>query len=135
MKKKTISIILSISFIGGSLIYLLISGFDDTIVYYKTVDELLANPKRFETNPVRINGVLTPGSVQMKKGTNEYHFQLTKRKKILKVKFLGILPDTMQENNELIVHGVFDSQKNIFIASEILTKCPSKYEAEAKAIK
>jgi cytochrome c-type biogenesis protein CcmE len=133
--KKKLPMILTIAVLAGGLIYLLAAGFDDTVVYYKTVDELLANPARFETRPVRINGVLVAGSVRAKPGTNEYRFLLTKRNQTLEVSFSGVLPDTMQEGQELVVHGVFNASEKIFHASEILTKCPSKYESQAKSIR
>ena len=40
--KKKLPAILSILAVIGAVAYLLISGFDDTVVYYKTVNELLA---------------------------------------------------------------------------------------------
>ena len=49
------------------------------------------------------------------------------------VSYEGVLPDTMQEGQELVVHGVYDGVAKTFRAKEILTKCPSKYEAKAKA--
>jgi cytochrome c-type biogenesis protein CcmE len=133
--KKKAPMFLTIGVLAGGIIYLLTAGFDDTVVYYKTVDELLANPARFETRPVRINGVLVAGSVRAKPGTNEYRFQLAKRDKHLEVSYSGVLPDTMQEGQELVVHGVFNASEKVFQASEILTKCPSKYESQAKSIR
>ena len=132
--RKLISTLASIGIVVGAAVYLLVSGFDDTVVYYKTVDELMAAPERFETRPVRINGRLVPGSVQVKPDTREYRFKLIKRQKQLTVAFSGILPDTMQEGQDLVVQGVYDVSRRLFIASEVLTKCPSKYEAEAAAI-
>ncbi len=133
--KKAVSIVLTAVAVAGAVIYLLVSGFDDTVVYYKTVDELLADPGRFETRAVRINGVLVPGSVKAKPGTKDYRFQITKRRQVLDVAYSGILPDTMLEDKELVVEGVYDRSRSRFLASEILTKCPSKYESEAQAIK
>jgi cytochrome c-type biogenesis protein CcmE len=133
MKKKTITALLSIVAVIGAVIYLLVSGFDDTVVYYKTVNELLADPGRFETRPVRINGILVKDSVRAKPGTDEYIFQLIKKNQTLDVAYRGILPDTMQDGRELVVQGVYDSRAKIFNASEVLTKCPSKYEAKAEA--
>lgn len=133
-RNRLISIVLSIVIAGGAAVYLLVSGFDDTVVYYKTVDELLKEPKRFEMRPVRINGRLVPDSVQMKPNTSEYRFTLVKRQKELIVVYEGILPDTMKEGQDLVVQGTFDIERNIFVANEVLTKCPSKYEAEAAAI-
>lgn len=133
-KSRTVSVLISIAIAVSAACYLLISGFDDTVVYYKTVDELLAEPERYSSRPVRINGRLLPDSVQIKPNTNEYRFKLTKRSDVVTVSYDGILPDTMIEGKDLVVQGVFDTQKHIFVASEILTKCPSKYEAEAVAI-
>lgn len=133
--KKAVSIALTVLAVTGAVIYLLVSGLDDTVVYYKTVDELLADPGRFETRPVRINGVLVPGSIKAKPGTEDYLFQITKRQQVLNVAYSGILPDTMLEDQELVVQGVYDGAEARFQASEILTKCPSKYEAEAQAIR
>lgn len=132
MKRKAASVVLTIAVLAGGVLYLLVFGFDDTVVYYKTVDELLSDPARFETRPVRINGTLVKGSVTTRPGTDEFRFRLKKRKSIVDVSYFGVLPDTMIEDRELVVHGVFDSKAKIFKASEILTKCPSKYEAEAK---
>ena len=73
------------------------------------------------------------GSLRSKPGTNEFRFQLSKRDTKLDVSYEGVLPDTMQEGQELVVHGVYDSASKTFRAKEILTKCPSKYEAQAKA--
>lgn len=133
-RKKIVPALLTVAIVAGGLVYLLVAGFDDTVVYYKTVDELLAEPARFESRPVRINGVLVSGSVKSKLGTDEYRFQLTKRQQVVDVTYSGILPDTMREGQELVVQGMYNPARRTFDASEILTKCPSKYEAQAKAI-
>jgi cytochrome c-type biogenesis protein CcmE len=133
-KRKLISTLFGIVFAGGAALYLLFSGFDDTVIYYKTVDELLTTPERFETRPVRINGRLVPNSVNVKPNTNEYRFKLVKRTKELTVAYSGILPDTMQEGQDLVVQGIYDRKTGLFLASEVLTKCPSKYDAEAASI-
>ncbi len=133
-KRKIISTVFSLLVALGAAAYLLVSGFDDTVVYYKTVDELLEKPARFTSRPVRINGRLVPRSVQMKPGTSQYRFSLEKRNKTLVVSYNGILPDTMTEGQDLVVQGTFDAARQIFVATEVLTKCPSKYEAEAAAI-
>lgn len=132
--KKTISIILTVLVVIGGLSYLMLSSFDDNVVYYKTVDELLDDASRFHGRSVRINGVLVPGSVQQKPGTNQYRFQLTKRGKKIDIEYSGILPDSMREGSELIVQGVLNQRSTFFTASEILTKCPSKHEARAQAL-
>jgi cytochrome c-type biogenesis protein CcmE len=41
-------------------------------------------------------------------------------------------PDTFQESFDVSVEGIWDAKQNRFVADRILTKCPSKYESEAK---
>lgn len=41
-------------------------------------------------------------------------------------------PDTFQVSYDVSVEGRWDSERNAFVARQIFTKCPSKYEAEAK---
>ena len=131
---KIVQLGISLVFGFGAAAYLLVSGFDDTVVYYKTVDELLVDTARFETRPVRINGRLVPGSVQVKPGTSHHRFSLEKRDMQVVVSYEGILPDTMAEGQDIVVQGTYNASKKEFVATEVLTKCPSKYEAEAAAI-
>ncbi len=133
-KNKVISVILSVVVVLGALTYLMVSSFGETMIYYKTVNELLAEPQRFENRPVRINGVLVSGSIRQKPGTDQFRFKLKKQGQILEVAYAGILPDAMQPDRELVVQGKLQTGHKLFVASEILTKCPSKHEAKAKAI-
>ena len=133
MSSKAIKIVISVVVVAGALSYLLFSSFGSSMVYYKTVDELLGEPERFAGQPIRINGVLVPGSVRQKPGTDEFRFQLKKNDQALDVEYSGILPDAMQDGRELVVHGALQPNERRFVASEILTRCPSKYEAEAEA--
>jgi cytochrome c-type biogenesis protein CcmE len=41
-------------------------------------------------------------------------------------------PDTFQVSYDVAVEGTWDAANNRFAAEKILTKCPSKYEDEAK---
>ena len=41
-------------------------------------------------------------------------------------------PDTFQEEYDVAVQGRWDPTERRFVAEQIFTKCPSKYEAEAK---
>lgn len=130
---KIASVIVTVLVIGGGLVYLLSSSFGDSMVYYKTVDELLAEKGRFEGRTVRINGVLEERSIRQNPSTGEYRFTIAKGGKKIDVAYEGVLPDAMQPGREIVIHGRLAPQNETFQASEILTKCPSKYEAEAKS--
>ena len=134
MKPSTIiKILVTVLLVGGALTYLIMSSFDQSMVYYKTVEEVLTERSRFEGEPVRINGLLVEGSVKQKPGTDEFRFNLSKNGKTIEVAYSGILPDSMEPGRELVVQGTLEKGTNRLEASEILTKCPSKYEDVAKS--
>jgi cytochrome c-type biogenesis protein CcmE len=132
-RKLTLQILASVLVVGGGLVWLILSGAEDSMVYYKTVDELLTERTRFEGQPVRVNGLLAEGSVRSRPGTDRFRFDLVKNSARIAVEYAGILPDSMLPGRELVVQGVLQPGADLLLASEILTKCPSKYEEEARS--
>lgn len=131
-RKLALQLLASIAAVGGVIAALALSGTDGAMIYYKTVDELLAERERFEGRPIRVNGLLVEGSVRGRPGTDQYRFDLGKNAARIAVEFSGILPDTMLPGRELVVQGVLQPGADLLVASEIMTRCPSKYEEEAR---
>ena len=50
-------------------------------------------------------------------------------KQIIPVVYQGIIPDTFKDDSEVVVEGAYDSSEELFHATVLLAKCPSKYEA------
>ncbi len=125
--------VLIVLLIGGAVSWLLLSGNENAMVYYKTVEEVLQERARFEHEPVRMNGHLRDGSLARKPGTDAWRFILEKNGASLTVEFEGIFPDNAIPGRELVVEGTLIPDADTFRATQILTKCPSKYEARAKA--
>ncbi|MDZ7262551.1 MAG: cytochrome c maturation protein CcmE [candidate division KSB1 bacterium] len=120
-------------FIVGSLAilvivgYLILSGMRETTVYFLTVSELLAEGQSIYNTGVRVNGKVVAGSVKWNANTLELNFQLTDGKTSIPVVHRGVAPDLFQEGREVVVEGKWGSDQ-IFRATHLLTKCPSKYE-------
>lgn len=133
MNKKVIKALVTILVVAGAVSYLAFSSFEESMIYYKTVEETLQARDQFETTPVRVNGLLVPGSIKQKPNTDSFKFELQKNETILEIEYSGILPDTMTEGKELVVQGTLVPGKKTLAATEILTKCPSKYEKEAQS--
>ena len=131
--KNIIKAIITIFVVAGAIAWLVTSSFEDSMIYYRTVEEALAERLEFEKTPVRINGLLVPDSITQKPGTDQFRFKLKKNKSVIDIEYAGILPDTMREGKELVVEGTLIPGKNALDATEILTKCPSKYEKEAES--
>jgi cytochrome c-type biogenesis protein CcmE len=129
---KIVAIALSVIVVGGGLVYLVLSSVGESMVYYKTVEELLAERGRFEGREVRVNGQLVEGSLARKAGTDEFRFELVKNGKVIEVRYSGIIPDSMARSSEILVQGTLAAGRDELAASEIMTKCPSKYEDRAR---
>ncbi|PLX70256.1 MAG: cytochrome c biogenesis protein CcmE [Denitrovibrio sp.] len=111
--------------------YLLTTGFSSDSVYYLEVSEVLENPAKFNQKGMRVSGDVVTGTIvkDFKKQYLEFNMS-DEEGKAMKVIFNGIIPDTFKEDIEVIVEGKYDIDGQVFHAATVLTKCPSKYEAE-----
>ncbi|MDZ7333691.1 MAG: cytochrome c maturation protein CcmE [candidate division KSB1 bacterium] len=119
--------------IGGLIIFIVVvylfwSGMKDSSVYFLTVDEFFAQAHQLEGKGTRINGEVVPGSIQWDAPRLLLSFQLTDGNKVLNVQHKGVAPDTFQEGLSVVVEGKYEN--GTFNATQIMTKCPSKYEAK-----
>lgn len=118
----------------GAVSYLMFSGINDTMVYYYTVSELLADKSDLSGKGVRINGHVSPGKIQLDRKQSRVDFTVLEKSTslTLPVTYQGIIPDTFKDGAEVVVEGVYFADQHQFKATTLLAKCPSKYE-EAQA--
>ncbi len=119
--------------IGGMIIlivvaYLFWSGMKDSSVYFMTVHEFFSQIDQMEGKGTRVNGDIVPGSIKWDAPNILLTFQLTDGKNVLNVRHSGVAPDTFQEGLSVVVEGKYEN--GTFNATQIMTKCPSKYEAK-----
>jgi cytochrome c-type biogenesis protein CcmE len=119
--------------IGGTIIlivvaYLFWSGMKDSSVYFMTVNEFFNEIDQMEGKGTRVNGDIIPGSIKWDAPNLLLTFQLTDGKNVLNVRHNGVAPDTFQEGLSVVVEGKYEN--GTFNATQIMTKCPSKYEAK-----
>jgi cytochrome c-type biogenesis protein CcmE len=113
--------------------YLMVSGFSQESVYYLEVTEVLQNPDKFNKRGMRVSGDVVDGTVVKDFKKQYLEFSISDAEgKSMKVIYNGIIPDTFEEDVQVIVEGRYDKEKQIFNAATVLTKCPSKYEAEVE---
>ncbi len=141
MSRKLFQIVLSIALIGGSLTYLLSESLSDEIEYFHPVDVVLHQKSELSGKKFRMGGYVVKDSIFHKKGTLEYQFSVRPVPGMMKfgqyaeqsltVRYTGIVPDTFKDDAEVIVSGTLGGD-GVFLASDLLAKCPSKYEAAEK---
>lgn len=128
MRKK---VAISLIVVGGCVIYLLSQSFGEQMVYAKYVDELVRDQRQLEDRTVRLEGMVDEGSIENRPGTLEYRFRLSKGGKTLPVHYTGIVPDTFREGIGVVAQGRLN-RRGVFVADQVIAKCPSKYEMQSK---
>ena len=108
--------------------YLLLTSLRSTTVYYLTVAELRGMGTQAATQPIRVAGIVTPGTVTREQGGLELRFTMQDESGALPVVYHGpIVPDIFGEYVEVVVEGKL-SDDGSFTANTLLAKCPSRFE-------
>jgi len=119
----------------GAIAFLLISSFQSNAMYYLTVPELKTQAQTegaaFYNRIVRVSGPLHKESIDWNAKTMTLKFHIDESGDMFPVAFVGPVPDTLQNGETVVVEGKYTSE-GIFNATNILVKCPSKYEEEKK---
>ncbi|MBV9948040.1 MAG: cytochrome c maturation protein CcmE [Myxococcales bacterium] len=115
---------------------LVLTGMQDKAIYSKPVDELLAQKGKFIGRPVRAEGTLVHGTLVKRDVPCEYRFSIEKSGTVLPVRFAQcVVPDTFRDMPDtdvgVTVEGELTSD-DTFEATNVLAKCPSKYEMQQK---
>ena len=109
---------------------LLYSTMGESLEYYKKVDEVMANPQEWHGKALQIHGYAK--DVGRKRDSLDWQFDITNNGKVVRARYTGVTPDTFKNDSEVVVKGRL-SQDNVFHATEIIAKCPSKYDPAAAA--
>lgn len=129
--------------IGGVVVtglvgYLMVTGMQESMVYYHTPTELVAqsaaDPSYADVG-VKVGGRVVPETVDFNERTLDLTFMLMDiehPETTFPVHYQGPLPDTFQEGGDVVVEGKYTPAGG-FEATTLLTKCGSRYEAGPEA--
>ena len=122
--------IVGAALIAAAVSYLVYAGIRTTSMYYFEVDEFLASREAHVGEAMRVKGWVRHGTMRWNARTNELAFELARKDDTdpVPVAYRGILPDMFSEGREVVVEGRY--QDGSLTARQIMTSCPSKYEAE-----
>jgi len=125
-KMKPILISMLIVSIVGYLVY---TGIRDTMTYYLSVSEVLAQTPDSRNQTLRIGGSVSPGSVEWDPKNLRLQFVIQDNqddKTGITVDYRGVVPDSFKPGREIIVEGTYTGDGK-FKATTIMPKCASKY--------
>ena len=120
---------------GGAIIvlavgYLIVSSVGGSTAYYLTVEEVKAKGPSERT--VRVNGNVVGETIEWNAQELMLRFSIADASGSLAVIYHGPRPDMLKGDAEAIVEGRY-IEGGSFEASNLLLKCPSKYEGAATA--
>ncbi len=153
-KKVNLKVILGGFVILAALLWLVISATRSSSQYFMTVEEIQSRAAELEGKSLRLSGAVIGESIQYDAEKLQLSFdivQIPGDHKVIKamggmakvlaeaaadpslpkisVYYEGVRPDLLQHEAQAIVTGKLGAD-GVFQASELLLKCPSKYEAE-----
>jgi cytochrome c-type biogenesis protein CcmE len=118
---------------GGVLLaavgFLVFNALGSSMAYFVTVGELQSSGKDLTGQQLRVGGDVLPGSISKSGIGEELHFTVTDGNHTLPVVYNGTVPDIFKEDVEVVVEGTLRPDGTLE-ASNVLTKCPSKFEAD-----
>lgn len=135
-----------------AIVYLIVTSTQANAQYFLTIDELLIQKENLQNQQVRVSGAVIGDSIIVENETMQVQFTLVQipgdPKVIaemggigevlhravndpalsrLDVVYRGVKPDLLQNEAQAIVTGSLN-EKGIFVAEEVLLKCPARYE-------
>jgi cytochrome c-type biogenesis protein CcmE len=116
--------------------WLMYTGIRETSAYYLTIQEFLPKKSEYGNMALRVAGRVRPGSIDYDARTLDLKFDLAgfpdgkTADLFVPVAFNGIKPDMFADGRDVIVEGRYTD--GVLRAKQVLTSCPSKYEAKTK---
>jgi len=126
---RRVKLLVSLAVVFGALGFLVYESIGQQMVYAKLPNELMAEREEWTDRPVRVEGIVD--RIDDPHGTLDYRFVISGRGTSIPVRYTGIVPDTFREGAGVTVRGRL-ARSGTFNAEEVIAKCPSKYEMEAR---
>tara|TARA_Y100001970_G_scaffold79165_1_gene100836 strand:- start:907 stop:1314 length:408 start_codon:yes stop_codon:yes gene_type:complete len=132
MNKVYTSLILVLGLVVLWTIYLTNVKEDENLtVRYYTIKELTMEDKSI--TKVKVGGLIKPNSIDINESNRlEVWFYVYQGEDSLKVYYNGTRPDLFKDDAEVVVSGEFNN--DLITATELQTKCASRYEGDLKNI-
>jgi cytochrome c-type biogenesis protein CcmE len=118
--------------IGGVVIVLAMAmamySFQSTLTSYVSVSEAKASNR-----PVQVAGFVVEGTDKYALESNNLLFTLREDSgEEMKVEYDGPRPGNFDNVTKVVAIGKYEPKRRVFLARELLVKCPTKYEGRVQ---
>lgn len=128
MKTKT-KLTIGLLIVIAAICYLLFSGFSNVGVHAE-LEQIVGDPDQYHDKYVQTEGKIIGSTVNWDPSNVKLTFSIAGKNDpnaIIPVLYQDVMPDNFTDGTEVAVMGHYTSG-NVFIAEQLTTKCPSKYE-------
>ncbi|MFC1949359.1 cytochrome c maturation protein CcmE [Chloroflexota bacterium] len=115
-----------LALVAGYLLYL---SFSSSVSYYVTVSEFFDRGTELYDTSIRVAGKIAADPVDWNADDLELRFTITEGEDSMTVLYNGAEPSNFEAGMNILVEGRYGSG-GIFRATQLIMKCPSKYEPE-----
>ncbi len=124
-KRRRIYIILAGVLLFGSAAALVLTAFEDAVIYFHSPSDVIAKPPP-PGRGIRLGGLVEEESVQRQDDGLTVTFRITDLSESVPVTYRGILPDLFREGQGVVTEGTLGND-GIFTAREVLAKHDENY--------
>jgi cytochrome c-type biogenesis protein CcmE len=114
------------AFLLAGFVILGITSFRDTLTPYVGIEEA-----RVSQTPVQVAGDLVHDSIAFDEEGRLCFSIRDESGAVMDVRFSKAKPSGLEEADQVVVAGTMDGE--IFVAEQVLVKCPSKYEGKTSS--
>ena len=107
--------------------YLFSLSFGSSVSYYVTVSEFFDRVAELHDTNVRVAGTIADSPIDWNAEDLQLRFVVTEGGETLTVIYQGAKPSGFKAGSNILVEGEYHPD-GIFRASQLIMKCPSKYE-------
>ena len=102
-------------------------SFGNAVSYYVTVSEFYDREAELQDINVRVAGKILESPIDWDAEDLDLRFTITEGGDTMAVVYDGVKPSAFKPSSNILVEGKYHSD-GIFRASQLILKCPSKYE-------
>lgn len=109
--------------------FLIYNAMGGSAAFYLTVSEINDPSRDLQGQQIKVGGDVVRGSVVRGGIGEELYFDVTDGVSTIPMVYDGDVPDIFAEDVEVIATGTMNAD-GVFVAEELLTKCPSRFESD-----
>ena len=124
--RKRAAITVAAAIVIAAFGYLMYGGLDQNVVFFLTPQELLAKGETAVDVPVRLGGMVAPGSVKWDADRLDLRFQVSDGAKTVEVHSRGAPPQMFRDGMGVVCEGRF-RKDGVFESSNLMIKHSEEY--------